>query len=541
MSVKKTKLVAFLAAATLTLSACGGETTDGETTENTGGETTSETSEGPSGEIRAAAAYVTTNFHPSNTSSAFAFGTNLHVVEGLYEIDYTTFEAYPALAAGEPTEVGELTYEVTLREGAAFSDGTPVTTADVVASYDRIVNGEEDATGSLVTSPYAAFISFIDTFEAKDEQTVTITLAYPMEYLTERLANVKVVPADSTFDENTQQPIGTGPYKYEEIVTETSATVVPNEHYTGPKPATVERIHWTSETDDGVRVTAAVDGSVDIVENVDPQGAQMLEGQGWVVEEATGYGIAMAMFNTTAAPFDNATVRQAVLQGIDTQTIIDTTVGGMGVEADSALPSTSPAYKKAETSFAYDPEAAAAKLAEAGVSGEEITVLTTDHTWISGMGPQIQQNLEALGFTVNLQTLSSGDLWNNNVANGDFDLVIAPGDPSTFGADPGIFLKGWFYADLFMVDRYRIAESDPAGYEELKTLMAEAEALTGDEGKAKWGEVQDLIAEQAGLFPLFYHTILTAYNPETVEGVSPIGTPGLQLLETTAKIGRAHV
>lgn len=541
MSVKKTKFIAFLAAATLTLSACGSsdDTTDGGATDNTGGETTAEETtegDGPSGTLNAAAGYRTTNFHPSNTSSAFAVGTNLHVVEGLYELDYQDFSAHKALAADDPVEISELEYEVTLRDGAAFSDGTPVTADDVVASYERIINGEEDASGETVSSSYAAFISFIESIEAKDETTVTIKLSQPQQYLKERLADIKVLKADSTFDENTQMPIGTGPYMYESIEPETSATAVPNPHYTGDNPAKLEKIYWISETDDTARVTAALGGTVDIVENVDPAGADRLEQQGWVVDEATGYGIAMAMFNTTAEPFDSADVRRAVLTGIDTQTIIDTAVGGMGIEATSVLPEINDNYKEASVQFTYDLDAAKAALADAGVTeGQSIRVLTTDHTWIAGMGPQIQQNLEALGFTVNLQTLSSADLWNNNVANGDFDLIIAPGDPSTFGADPGIILKGWFYSDLFMVDRFRLAESDPAAYDALVAAMDEADALTGDEGKAAWGDVQDMISEQAPLYPLFFHTILTAYNPDRIEGVTPIGVTGLQLLDITVK------
>lgn len=535
MSVKKTKFVALLAAAALTLSACG---SSDDSAESTGAEeTTSSESAGPSGTLNVAAAYKTTNFHPSNTSSAFAYGTNIHVVEGLYELDFQDFTARKALAAeDEPTQISDLEYEVTLREGAAFSDGTPVTADDVVASYKRIIEGETDGSGATVSSSYAAFISFIESIEAKDETTVTIKLSQPQQYLKERLADIKVLKADSTFDENTQMPIGTGPYMYESIDPEKSATAVPNPHYTGDKPAKLEKIYWTSETDDTARVTAALGGTVDIVENVDPAGADKLKEQGWVVEEATGYGIAMAMFNTTAEPFNSADVRRAVLTGIDTQTLIDTAVGGMGVEATSVLPEMNDNYKEASVQFSYDLEAAKTALADAGVAtGTEINVLTTDHTWISGMGPQLQQNLEALGFTVNLETLASADLWNNNVANGDFDLVIAPGDPSTFGADPGIILKGWFYADLFMVDRFRLAESDPAAYDALVAAMNEADALTGEEGKAAWGEVQDMISEQAPLYPLFFHTILTAYNPEKVDGVTPIGVTGLQLLDVTVK------
>lgn len=534
MSVKKSKIVAFLAATSLALSACGGADDDAATsTASTGGDTTA--ASGPSGNLNVFAAYDTTNWHPSNTSSALAVGANLQVVEGLYEFDFTTFKAHKALAAeDEPKEVGELTYEVTLRPDAKFSTGDPVTSADVVASYERIVNGEEGPDGTVVPSSYAAFIDFIKSIEAKDDTTVTIKLSQPQQNLKERLADIKIIPATATFDEMTAKPIGSGPYKYDTI-TDVSQDLSVNEYYNGPNPATVETIHYDNDRDATVRLTAALGGTTDIVENVDPAGISQLEAAGWKVEEATAYGIAMVLFNTPKAPFDKAETRQGVLTAIDTQTLIDTALNGAGQEPTSFLPESNDMYKEAATQFTFDVDKAKELLAAGGAEGATVNVLTTTDTWIAAMGPQIKQNLEAAGLTVNLETKASGDVWNNDVAQGNFDIVIAPGDASTFGADPGVLMRGWFFSDLFMKDRFRLAESDPAAYDALKALMDEANALTGDEAKTKWGEVQDMVAEQAGLYPLVFHTLYTAYNPERVDNVTAIGATGLQLIGTTVK------
>ncbi|MCI7550906.1 MAG: ABC transporter substrate-binding protein, partial [Arcanobacterium sp.] len=404
-----------------------------------------------------------------------------------------------------------------------------------VSSYKRIVDGEKDSSGTDVTSPYAAFITFIDSIEAKDDTTVTIKLNQPMEYLKERLADIKIVPSSATFDELTAKPIGSGPYKYDTI-TDTTQELSVNEHYNGPNPATVANIHYDNSRDATARLTAALGGTTDIVEAVDPQGIEQLESAGWKVEEATAYGIAMMTFNTTKAPFDNKLTRQALLTAVDTQTIIDTALSGAGAEPNSFLPESNDAYKEATPQFDYDVEKAKALLAEAGVAeGTTINVLTTTDTWIAAMGPQIKQNFEALGLTVNLDQQASGDVWNNYVAQGDFDVIVAPGDASVFGADPGVLTAGWFFSPLWMDQRYRLSESDPAAAEALVGLMDEASKLTGDEAKAKWGEVQDMIADQAALYPLVFHTLYTAYNPEKVENVTPIGVTGLQLIGTSVK------
>lgn len=62
-------------------------------------------------------------------------GANWHVVEGLYGIDYHDYSTFNELATDDPKSVDDTTFEVTIRKGAKFSDGTEVTADDVVASY----------------------------------------------------------------------------------------------------------------------------------------------------------------------------------------------------------------------------------------------------------------------------------------------------------------------------------------------------------------------------------------------------------------------
>ncbi len=525
-SIKRwAKVSAVLAAAALALSACGGGSAD----KKAGGSTGTKAS----GELKVFAAYDTTNWNPSNTSSALAVGANLQVVEGLYEFDFSKFKAHKALAAeDEPTKVNDTTYEVKLRDGAKFSTGDAVSSKDVVSSYKRIVDGDKDSTGAVQPSSYAAFLTAISGIEAKDDSTVTIKLTHAIDNLKERLALIKVVPSKATFDELTKMPVGSGPYKYDTI-TDTTQDLSVNEHYNGANPATVSKIHYDNSRDATARLTAAVAGQTDVVEALDPVGIEKVKAAGWEVKDATAYGIAMMTFNTTKAPFKDKRVRQALLTAIDTQTMIKTALNGAGKEPTSFLPDYNDQYKKAATQFSFDVAKAKKLLADAGVAaGTEISVLTTTDTWIAAMGPQIKQNFEALGLKVNLNNVASADLWNNNVAQGKFDVVVAPGDASVYGADPGVLIKGWFFSELWMKDRFRLTESDPAGAKALVDLMDKADKATGDEAKAKWGEVQDMIADQAALYPLAFHTLYTAYNPAKVSNLTPIGVTGLQLIGT---------
>ncbi|MDN5559520.1 MAG: ABC transporter substrate-binding protein, partial [Ruaniaceae bacterium] len=314
------KAVAVVAASALALSACGGGTEDPTGTDaGAGTDTATDAPAAEGGTLTAAAAYTTTNFPPSSTSSALAMGSNWHVVEGLWELDLTTYEPFKALAATDDlVEVTETQYEVALRDGAAFSDGTPVTAEDVATSFDRAT-----AEGNI----YAPMLSFITSIEAKDETTVTINTEFPTALLKQRLTLIKIVPASATDEDLTAMPIGTGPWAYSAI-TEQSVSFTPNENYNGDFPATADNMEWQILVDDTARTTAMQQGTVSVMESVPADAAALIEGSGAIVEAVQGFNLPFLMFNTKKAPFDDAKVRQAFFYAIDTQKLIDNALSG---------------------------------------------------------------------------------------------------------------------------------------------------------------------------------------------------------------------
>ncbi|QOQ39274.1 ABC transporter substrate-binding protein [Trueperella pecoris] len=520
------KLTAVAAATTLALSACGGGDTKTKETTSTG-EATSSSTEGaaPSGQINLGVAYETTNYDPSTTSSALAMGTNWHVVEGLYEFDMTNYKVFPALAAGEPKKVSDTEYEITLRDGAKFSDGTDVTTKDFLESYKRT---------TADTSIYKQFFTFIDSVEAKDDKTVVVKLKYPFAALTERLVDVKVVPASSDQKQMTAKPVGTGPFKYETI-SNTAVEAVPNEFYNGSKPAKVTKMHWDVLKDDSARLSAALGGTIDVMETVPSATKAQLEAAGWTLDEVPGYNNPFLMFNTTKAPFDNKEVRKAFHYAIDREKLVKEAMGGDATVATSFLPKANPMYKEAAEQFTTDTAKAKAAFEAAGL--KEITLITTDHPWIANLAPQIRKDLEAAGLTVNVQSMASGDLYSNfaDVDNATFDVALAPGDPSVFGADPGIIINWWYGDNVWTKKRAAWGKTNPEGFKKLTEIVSAAEQATGDEAKAKWGEAQDLIADEAPIFPLFHRTMITGINGAKVVGGHGIGTTGLNFVGASAK------
>ena len=512
---------AMAAAATMVLTACGGGSSTSTSTSSS-----SSDSGAPKGTITVGSAYETTDYSPI-TTSALGMGANWQVLEGLYRFDMSDYSVSPALAAGDPVKVSDTEYEIALRDGAKFSDGTDVKAADVVSSYERTTGDK---------SIFRQFFTFVDSVSAKDDKTVTVKLKYPFSNLKERFVNVHVVPSGMSEDALKAKPIGSGPYKYEAI-SATEITAVPNEHYNGKTPAKAATLKWSALKDDAARLSAALGGSIDVMEAVPAAAQDQLKAAGWNVEAKPGYGNPFMMFNTQKAPFDKPEVRRAFLKAIDKQKLISSALNGQAVEAKSFLPEANPAYKKPATDLSYDKDAAKKALDEAGVSGKEINLVTTDHPWVLSLVPQIKSDLEALGLKVNHQQMASSALYSTvtDVDNPTYDVVLAPGDPSVFGVDPGIIVSWWNGDNVWTKKRDGWQVSDPESFKKLQGLMDEAVQLDGDAAKAKWGEVQDLLAEQTVIYPLVFRNMITASNPKKVDGFKAISATSLQLLGVSAK------
>lgn len=514
MSRKRLGIVSVIAAAALALSACGG----GQEKPGSNGSTA-----GGGGVINAAIGYDGDNFDPVSTTSALALAANWHTLEGLTELDPVTREVSAALAAELPKQVSDTEWEATLRDGAKFSDGTDVTIEDVVNAFD------------LTTQDfYKPMLSFIEKVEAKDDKTVTITTAFPFSLVPERLSLVKIFPKAQSDEERKSKPIGTGPYTMTEAVKSKNVEFEKNANYNGPRVAKADKMHWDILVDDTARVTAVTQGSVMAVDKVPAVSKSTLEGK-VKMESMQAFGLDFIMFNTKKAPFDNAKVRQAFLYAIDSQELIDKALGGEGSPATSFLQEDHPNYHQAATVYQHDPEKAKALLAEAGVSNLNITLNTTDHGNITAIAPLIQQQLAEVGITTTIETAASAAMYSNvtDVDDPQFDVVIAPGDPSVFGNDPDLLLS-WWYGDNPWTQK-RSQWKDSEGYTKLHEAMDRAVRATGDEQQQAWNECFDIVAEEAPIYPLYHKKVTTAWNEDKLDGFKPISLTGMSFLDVSPK------
>lgn len=480
--------------------------------------------------LTAAVAYEGSDPNPIGTSSGVFLAAGWHVFEGLYELNMHTYRAECGLAADAPVQIDDLEYEVTLREDTVFSDGSPLTSADVVNAFER--NGESDL--------YGAFLSFITAVSAPDERTVRFKLNAPMgSVLQERLALVRVFPASLTDDELASKPIGSGPWCYETINAADGGRIsfTANHRYTGPWPATCERMEWSVLLDDTRRTDELIDKDVMVMEAAPVVRAEELADAGATVEWVPGFNLPFLMFNCEKPPFDDVRVRQALLYAIDVDSLIGTYMAGHARAATSLLPDYFRHYHRTATVYSYDPEKARKLLAEAGVD-ELALALRANDNWVSTLAPAIAEDWKAVGVTTEVVLLDTTALFADLSTEPEpgtllpFDVVLSPGDPSCFGNDADLIISWWYGDNVWTRARSRWATT-PA-FAEVAELLAEARSKTSeDEQQPLWNQCFDIIAAEVPLYPLFHRETATAWWTAQLDDYDPISATGLNFLGTT--------
>lgn len=482
--------------------------------------------------LTAAVAYEGSDPNPIGTSSGVFLAAGWHVFEGLYELNMHTYRAECGLAADAPVQIDDLEYEVTLREDTVFSDGSPLTSADVVNAFER--NGESDL--------YGAFLSFITAVSAPDERTVRFKLNAPMgSVLQERLALVRVFPATLTDEELASKPVGSGPWCYETINAADGGRIsfTANHRYTGPWPATCERMEWSVLLDDTRRTDELIDKDVMVMvmEAAPVVRAEELADAGATVEWVPGFNLPFLMFNCEKPPFDDVRVRQALLYAIDVDSLIGTYMAGHARAATSLLPDYFRHYHRAATVYSYDPEKARKLLAEAGVDELALTLRANDN-WVSTLAPAIAEDWKAVGVTAEVVLLDTTALFADLSTEPEpgtllpFDVVLSPGDPSCFGNDADLIISWWYGDNVWTRARSRWATT-PA-FAEVAELLAEARSKTSeDEQQPLWNQCFDIIAAEVPLYPLFHCETATAWWTAQLDDYDPISATGLNFLGTT--------
>jgi peptide/nickel transport system substrate-binding protein len=523
--LKYTGALSAGAALTASLAACGG--TSNAPTDTTTGAKPSGSAGNPAGTITCTLAFqFNGGFDPMNTSGAVGTCVNNHIFEALVDLDPTSRKPYPALAKDTPTASSDgMSWTATLRDGAKFSDGTPVTADDVAWSFTRIL----DPANKAIIAPFLT--AWLKSVTATGPSSVRFDLKAPFELFPQRIAVVKIVPKAKTGDAAAAKafdsaPIGTGPFKLDSVSPTAGAVLSNNTSYNGPRPALVTQITMRTNNNDSARLNDLEGGQSQAIEAVPYVNAASLSEPAKADTRQAFNGLYL-MFNCSAAPFNDKRVRHALFYAIDTQKVMATALGGLGEAATSYLDSANPSYQQAATVYNHDPEKAKKLLADAGVSNLSFELVTTNVAFIADSAPVIIDSWKQVGVTATLNTAPTATVLNQLVPSPTFRVLAGSGDPGIYGPDADLLLRWYYYGDQWLVNRAKW--TDPAKAT-LTELLDKAITQTGDAQKATWKQALDLVADEVPLYMLYHAKIVTGYDPAKLTDFHGAPTTGVYFL-----------
>lgn len=510
-----TGLAGVAAAFSSTLAACGGPAST-----NTTGDAVES--------ITAVIGYGNNQtWDPLQTASAFSMAAMLHCYESLVEGDSITREPYAGLAKALPDDVSGTNFTVELRDGATWHDGKPVTADDVVFTYARALDPQE----AVLVRTFLA--SWLQEVRKVDERTVEFVLAKPFPYVLQRLQTVKIVPKhvfDGKWEDAVSgKVVGSGPYKVTEQAPLSHTRFERFDDYNGPRPAVYQTMLWNSIVEASPRVAKISGGrpAAQIVENIPPANAEQLEKDGRTVEFADGGNNLWLMFNTTRAPFDNKLVRQALHYAIDKEKMIEVGLKGKGTPGTSFINPALPSSQPAVNDFAYDPDKARALLAQAGITGLQVTLSTTNTTLVADSVNVIKEGWDAIGVATTLDSQDTKALFSKLDSGFDFQVVSTTQNAEQFGNDPDLLIR-YYYSGAGVAAKY--SRWTGADAQALVRLLDQAAEET-DEGARKTltKQVLDLLSDHAVVYPIVFTQNGTAWDPKALSGVRAQGYPGINL------------
>jgi peptide/nickel transport system substrate-binding protein len=496
--VRATRPLALAAAGALALTACGG----GDSVDTGGG---GGGGGGGDNTLVAAVSAQPDQLDPHVTTAYASFQVLENVYDTLVVPDPEDLTMQPSLATEWETSEDDLEWRFTLRDDVTFHDGSEFDSADVVYSYNRII--DEELSNSFR-------FQNVESVEADGAETVVIRLTQPTPNLLERIGSFKgmaILPENAAEDlDLTTEANGTGPFQLES--SDASSTVLTAyEDYWDGAPS-VDGVEFRYITEPAAALTALQNGEVQWTDNVPPQQIESLGGDDSVELQTTASVDYWYMsMNYARPPFDNRDVRRAISFAIDREAVAEAAWFGAAQANQTAIPEDSFFYYD-YAPFERDVDQARQLLQQAGVSAPlTMGLMVTDEYPETVTAAQvIASQLEEVGITVEIETLDFAT-WLDRQGAGDYDA----------------FYLGWlgnldpaaYYQEQHQTD----GPNNYQGYSnpQVDQLLQQGATETEDEARKE-------VYDQAAQIIVDDVSYLYLYNPDVVQAWVP-GLSGYQI------------
>ena len=244
----------------------------------------------------------------------------------------------PELLESIEADEGFTEWTLRLRPDLRFHDGSPLDSVALAANLDA----------QRLSSSSGRILSPLVSVLAVDERTVTVLTSSPFSTFPEVLTGqAGFVAAPSVLAFGADQPIGTGPFRYD-AQAEGAIVMSRNDSYWRPGLPLLDQVRFVTIAEASERVDAVATGAVDLAAVDEPRQVARLDSLTAqapveVVEDRNSERPKVAIaLNTGRPPFDRISARRAVALATDRQAILDTAFDGQGQISRGVISDTSP-------------------------------------------------------------------------------------------------------------------------------------------------------------------------------------------------------
>ncbi len=407
-----------------------------------------------------------------------------------------------------------------LKRGVTFHDGTPLTAADVVATYRSLLDPD-------LASPHRGLMEVVTRVEAVDTGTVDFYLDHPFAPLLASLT-LGIVPAGWRGD---APPPGTGPFRLVRWLRDQELDYVRFDDFAGP-PVRLPRLRVRILPDATVRALELERGGVDLVINdLPPELLPRLRSRPNLrLLSSPSTNHFYLGLNLHDPKLVDVRVRRAIACAIDRQPIIDHLLAGQATPATGLLPPDHWAYRRPTEVVSFDPARARRLLAQArGATAPPLELeyeSSTDET-ARLIAQVIAEQLSRVGIHLTLRSFEWGTFY-GDIKAGRFQLYCLTW---TGVVEPDLY--------YYILDSHsfppRGANRNHYHNPQVDTLLEQARrTLDVARRRLLYGEVQEIAARDLPYIPLWYPRHFAVVS-RRVEGFRL--TPNIDL----AALARVHL
>lgn len=372
--------------------------------------------------LRAGVAAQPETLDPQTTSATSSFQTTHSIYDGLVRVG-PDGEIVPLIASGWEISDDGLTWTFSLNEGIKFHNGDTLTSADVAATFERILDPD-------LASPKVNEFQTITSISTPDDHTVVFELSESTPSLIAAFASgwgailpKHLIEADHDFGNS---PVGSGPFKFSRWVRDSSLELTRfDDYFRGA--AAIDGVTLTFVSDSSIQLQGLRAGQFDVIDQPAAADLDAIEANPDLNLESFASGLVnVAAMNTRREPFNDVRVRQALNLAVDKEVVMGVAYGS-GFLTGTFMEAGSPWLPADLEPWPYDPERAKELLAEAGHPDGFSFTLTLPQLYDAHIlaGQIVQSQLAEIGVNADIEIVEWG-VWLNEIYGGprDFDMTL---------------------------------------------------------------------------------------------------------------------